>query len=62
MTPEEIVIEINTLKQLLTQTDYKCLKFAEGAMTAEEFAPAKAQREEWRERINELEEQLGEGE
>lgn len=58
MTPEEIQIEINTCKQLLAQTDYKCLKFAEGALTEEEFAPTHAQREAWRERINELEELL----
>lgn len=55
MTPDEIQIEISTLKQLLTQTDYKCLKYAEGAMTSEEFAPVHAQREAWRTRINELE-------
>jgi len=58
MTPEEIVIEINTYKQLLAQTDYKCLKYAEGSLTDEEFAPVHAQRQEWRERINELEEEL----
>ena len=58
MTPEEIQIEISTCKQLLNQTDYKCLKYAEGAMTAEDFAPVHAQREAWRARINELEEML----
>ena len=60
MTREEIQTEINTCKQLLTQTDYRCLKYAEGALTEEEFAPTHAQRQEWRERINELEEQLEE--
>lgn len=58
MTPEEIQTEINTYKQLLNQTDYKCLKYAEGSLTAEEFAPVHAQRETWRARINELEELL----
>ena len=62
MTREEIIIEINTCKQLLNQTDYKCLKFAEGALTAEEFAPTQAERQAWRDRINELEEQLEEDE
>lgn len=58
MTPEEIQIEIATCKQLLTQTDYKCLKYAEGSLTAEDFAPVHAKREAWRARINELEEEL----
>lgn len=60
MTPEEIQTEINTYKQLLNQTDYKCLKYAEGSLTAEDFAPVHAQREAWRARINELEEELAE--
>ena len=58
MSPEEIQIEINTCKQLLAQTDYKSLKYAEGSLTEEEFAPTHAQRQAWRERINELEELL----
>lgn len=58
MTQEEILTEINSYKQLLSQSDYKCLKYAEGALTDEEFAPTHAKREEWRERINELEDML----
>ena len=60
MTREEIQIEINTCKQLLNQTDYQCLKHSDGVLTDEEYAPMQAQREEWRERINELEAQLDE--
>ena len=54
--------EINALKQLLTNSDYKAIKFAEGELSAEEFAPTLKQRKAWRERINELEDQLGDGE
>lgn len=51
----EKIAEINALKSLLQGTDYKCMKFAEGAMSEEEFAPVREQRAAWRERINELE-------
>lgn len=49
---------INELKQLLTDSDYKAIKFAEGQMTEEEYAPIKAQRQAWRDEINELEESI----
>jgi hypothetical protein len=62
MDAEQIQIEINTYKQLLTQTDYKSLKHADGALTDEEYQPTKEQRASWRARINELEQQLEEGE
>lgn len=48
-------IEIRELKAKLASTDYKAIKYAEGVLSAEEYADTKAQREEWRERINELE-------
>ena len=47
--------EIDGLKALLMESDYKALKYAEGWLTAEEYAPIKAERQQWRERINELE-------
>ena len=47
--------EINELKHNLSMTDYQAIKFAEGAMTEEEYAPMKEQRQAWRARINELE-------
>ncbi len=47
---------IAELKALLKATDYQAIKFAEGELTAEEFAPAKAQRKLWRDEINALEE------
>lgn len=47
--------EIDELKAKLYATDYKAIKYAEGALTAEEYAPTKAERQSWRDRINELE-------
>ena len=55
-TKEEIAQNrIYELKQLLLDTDYKAIKYAEGELTAEEYAPIKQQRREWREEINLLE-------
>lgn len=50
--------DIAIYQQLLRNTDYRCMKYAEGVMTEEEFAPTKANRAEWREKINELRERL----
>lgn len=47
--------EIETLKKQLSDTDYQAIKFAEGWLSEEEYAPIKAERQEWRNRINELE-------
>ena len=47
--------EIKELKAKLEATDYQAIKFAEGVMSAEEYAPIKEQRQAWRARINELE-------
>lgn len=54
MTQQEIDAEINAYEQLLRQTDYKALKYAEGQLTDKEFAEAKAERQSWRDKINEL--------
>ena len=58
---EERLQEIEDLKQQLASSDYKAIKFAEGWLTAEEYAPIKAQRQELRNRINELERGANEG-
>lgn len=50
--------EITALKSLLTDTDYKALKHADGVMSAEEYEPIRQQREEWRDKINALEIEL----
>ena len=54
----EINRQIRELKKKLFDTDYKAIKYSEGWLTDEEYAEAKAQREEWRKRINELEASL----
>lgn len=48
---------INDLKYQLDETDYQAIKFAEGAMTEEEYAPMREQRQEWRDEINRLKEE-----
>ena len=52
---ERNAIEIERLKAELAETDYKCLKYVDGALSAEEYAEVKAYRAELRARINELE-------
>ena len=51
--------EISELKAKLAQTDYQAIKFAEGWITADDYASIKALRNSWRVRINELEVQDG---
>lgn len=46
---------IMELKQKLADTDYTVIKIAEGAATAGEYADVIANRQAWREEINELE-------
>lgn len=50
--------QIFELKQKLTQTDYKAIKYSEGLLTDKEYAEVKAQRQAWRDEINRLEEKL----
>ena len=47
--------EIAELKGMLAETDYKAIKYAEGWITSAEYEETKAQRQAWRDRINELE-------
>lgn len=51
---------INYLKAKLAETDYKAIKYAEGEITEEEYAPIREERRAWRDEINELEAQLAE--
>lgn len=55
---QEKLDRISKLKSLLNQTDYQAIKYAEGHITEEEYASIKAQRQEWRNEINSLEQQL----
>ena len=50
--------EIERLKQQLAETDYKAIKYAEGWISAEDYAPIKAERQALRDRINELEAEI----
>jgi hypothetical protein len=52
-SPEQ---KINGLKQALADTDYQAIKFAEGWISDEDYAPIKAERQAIREEINRLEE------
>lgn len=51
----EKTARIAELKRLLAASDYKAIKYAEGVLTAEEYAETKAERQAWRDEINELE-------
>lgn len=50
--------DIAVRKQMLEQTDYQALKYAEGEIPEDEYAEMKAQRAAWRAEINELEAEL----
>lgn len=54
--PEQRIAD---LKLQLEATDYKAIKYAEGWMSEEEYAPIKAARQALRDEINALESQLG---
>lgn len=47
-------LEIQQLKKLLSDSDYKAIKYAEGEINPEEYLPIKNQRAEWRAKINQL--------
>ena len=55
---ENIQSEIRGLKLLLSNTDYKALKHADGALTDEEYEPIRLERQELRDKINALEWEL----
>ena len=50
--------QIQELKQNLSDTDYKAIKYSEGWITEKDYAEVKQQRENWRSTINKLEEEL----
>lgn len=52
--PIDHSFEIIKLKTRLAETDYKAIKYAEGLISAEEYEPIKAQRQSWRDEINNL--------
>lgn len=50
--------QIEMLKQNLSDTDYKAIKYAEGLISDEEYAETKKLRQQWRKEINQLENEL----
>lgn len=55
---ENIMNDINIYQQLLSNTDYKALKYSEGVLAEEDYIDIKIKRIEWRMKINELQEEL----
>lgn len=55
---DEINFQIFELKDQLSATDYKCLKYIDGALSDSEYAEVKAYRAKLREQINKLEDSL----
>ena len=51
-------MRIGGLKSKLQATDYKAIKYAEGELSAEEYAETREQRRAWRAEINALEEEI----
>lgn len=51
-------LEIKILNSKLNATHGKAVEHLEGLLTDEEYAPIRAQRQEWRDRINALEKDL----
>ena len=49
---------ITKLKVNLIRTDYLAIKYAEGELSAEEYAETLAQRRVWRKEINDLEAEM----
>ena len=49
---EELILEY---KRKLKETDYKAIKYAEGLISETDYAPIKAERENYRKAINSLE-------
>ena len=58
MKKEELEIKIQELKNKLALTDYKCLEFVDGFITAEEYDETRIIRNNCRNEINSLEQQL----
>ena len=48
--------QIAYCKEMLNETDYQAIKYSDGAISEEEYAPIREQRAEWRAEINRIEE------
>lgn len=49
---------IQDVRAKLKKTDYKAIKYAEGELSAEEYAPILAERKAWRDEINALQAEI----
>ena len=59
LNPEiPVELKIQELKDNLQKSDYQAIKYAEGWLSEKEYASVKAQRQQWRDRINELEQEV----
>ena len=69
MTPEEeqayvasrtpsVEEQIKVLKQILSDSDYKAIKYAEGWISEEDYAPIKNERQAIRDKINLLQNEI----
>lgn len=50
-----VIVKIDELKKKLQETDYKCLKYVDGALSKEEYEEVKELRQSYRDEINKLE-------
>lgn len=57
-TREQIEADIRGLQQLLTATDYKALKHADGVISDEKYEETRQLRIDYRRQINDLEAEL----
>lgn len=48
-------VQINEFKAMLTATDYKAIKYAEGLISEDDYSPIRSQRQGYRDEINRLE-------
>ena len=55
ISKENAIKEISQLKKQLSDTDYKAIKYAEGQISESDYASVRAERQGYRDRINELE-------
>ena len=53
-TQKEQAARMNELKAKLNNTDYQAIKFSDGAITEEKYAPIRKQRAAWRSEINQI--------
>ena len=55
---KELYARILELKSNLRKTDYLAIKYAEGRISAEEYAAIGEQRQSWRDEINSIESEI----